>query len=102
MSHIHDLVALALGATRDAAETAKDARPARRAAAPTSTPAPDASSRFGSTIPISRCGEIAHRLGVSPRLLQKIFAERGETVMARLWEERVNRAARLLSAPDGG
>jgi AraC-like DNA-binding protein len=45
------------------------------------------------------CGEIAHGLGVSSRLLQKIFAERGETVMGRLWEVRVNRAARLLSAP---
>lgn|SRR5882757_7265287 len=37
-------------------------------------------------------GEIAHGLGVSLRLLQKVFAERGETVMGRLWEERVSRA----------
>jgi len=44
-------------------------------------------------------GEIAQRLGVSLRLLQKVFAERGETVMGQLWEERVSRAARVLSAP---
>jgi len=43
---------------------------------------------------------MAYRLGVSTRALQKIFAERGETLMARLWGERVNRAARLLSAPE--
>ena len=98
VSHIHDLVALALGATRDAAETARTRglRAARSA---------DLHARAGRLIalrsddPDLACGEIAHRLGVSPRLLQKIFAERGETVMARLWEERVNRATRLLSAP---
>jgi transcriptional regulator GlxA family with amidase domain len=65
---------------------------------PTFTPAGRAALRFDD--PDLTSGEIAHRLGVSLRLLQKVFAERGETVMGRLWEERVNRATRLLSAPE--
>lgn len=40
-----------------------------------------------------------HRLGVSLRRLQK-GAERGETIMARLWDEPLNRAAGLLIVPD--
>jgi AraC family transcriptional regulator, positive regulator of tynA and feaB len=54
-----------------------------------------------------RCAEpgltpdsIACSLGVSIRLLQRIFAERGTTVMGRVWEERVKQAARLLAMPD--
>ena len=99
VSHIHDLIALAIGATRDAAEIAKarGLRAARRA---------DLYARAGRLIAL-RCqepdlasDEIAHRLGVSVRLLQKVFAERGETVMSRLWDERVSRAARLMSAPE--
>jgi AraC-like DNA-binding protein len=99
VNHIHDLIALALGATRDAVEVAKTRglRAARCA---------DLYARAGRLIalrfdePDLASGEIAHGLGVSLRLLQKVFAERGETVMGRLWEERVNRAAQLLSAPE--
>jgi AraC-like DNA-binding protein len=99
VSHGHDLIALAIGATRDAAAVAK-ARGLRAARSA------DLYARAGRLIalrsddPDLTCGEIAHRFSVSSRLLQKIFAERGETVMGRLWEERVNRAARLLSAPE--
>jgi AraC-like DNA-binding protein len=99
VNHVHDLIALALGATRDAVETAKTRglRAARGA---------DLYARAGRLItlrfdePDLASGEIAHGLGVSLRLLQRIFAERGETVMGRLWEERVNRAAQLLWAPE--
>jgi len=42
---------------------------------------------------------IARALGVSARLLQKIFAEHDETVMGHAWEERVGSAARLLADP---
>lgn len=99
VNHIHDLIALAIGATRDAAEVAKGRglRAARRA---------DLYARAGRLIAV-RCDDpelspaaIAQSLGVSTRALQKLFAERGETVMARLWNERVSRAARLLSATD--
>jgi AraC-like DNA-binding protein len=99
VGHIHDLIALAIGATRDAAEIAKrrGLRAARRA---------DLYARAGRLI-VLRCDDadlgaagIAQSLGVSQRLLQKVFAERGETVMARLWDERVNCAARLLCAAE--
>jgi AraC family transcriptional activator of tynA and feaB len=43
---------------------------------------------------------IARSLGISARLLQKVFAERGAAVMERVWESRVNQAARLLALPD--
>jgi AraC family transcriptional regulator, positive regulator of tynA and feaB len=43
---------------------------------------------------------IAGSLGVSTRLMQKIFAERGATVMERVWEARVGQAARLLAMPE--
>ena len=43
--------------------------------------------------------EIARGLGVSTRLLQRIFAERGQTIMRRIFDERVERAARLLASP---
>jgi AraC-like DNA-binding protein len=43
---------------------------------------------------------IARALGVSMRMLQRIFAERGATVMGRVWEERVSRAAKLLAMPE--
>jgi AraC family transcriptional activator of tynA and feaB len=42
---------------------------------------------------------LAHALGISIRLLQRIFAERDQTPMARVWEERLNCAAKLLADP---
>lgn len=43
---------------------------------------------------------IASEMGISRRLLHRIFAEQGETVMKRVLAERVGRAAKLLAAPD--
>jgi AraC-like DNA-binding protein len=43
---------------------------------------------------------LARELGVSTRLLQRIFAEREETVMKRVFAERIARAAELLCASD--
>jgi AraC family transcriptional regulator, positive regulator of tynA and feaB len=43
---------------------------------------------------------IARPLGLSTRLLQGIFAEQHTTVMGRVWEERVSRAATLLASQD--
>jgi AraC-like DNA-binding protein len=43
---------------------------------------------------------LARELGVSTRLLHRIFGERGETVMKRVFVERLNRAENLLSAPE--
>jgi AraC family transcriptional regulator, positive regulator of tynA and feaB len=43
---------------------------------------------------------IAGALGISARLLQKVFAERGATMMERVWETRVKQAAKLLAMPE--
>ena len=54
--------------------------------------------RFGD--PDLAAEALAGELGVSTRLLQRIFAERGETVMKRVLTERIGRAAELLCAAD--
>ena len=43
---------------------------------------------------------IARQLGVSTRLLHRVFAEHGETVMRSLLEYRISRSAQLLTARD--
>jgi AraC family transcriptional regulator, positive regulator of tynA and feaB len=43
--------------------------------------------------------DIARDIGVSSRTLARIFAEHNETVMRRVFDERVRQAARLLAAP---
>jgi AraC family transcriptional regulator, positive regulator of tynA and feaB len=43
--------------------------------------------------------DIARDVGVSSRTLARIFAEHNETVMRRVFDERVRQAARLLAAP---
>ena len=42
---------------------------------------------------------IAHALGISKRMLHRIFAEQGETVMKAVLAERIDRAANLLAQP---
>jgi AraC family transcriptional regulator, positive regulator of tynA and feaB len=44
--------------------------------------------------------QIASKVGVSKRLLHRLFAARSETVMRRVIAERVGRAAKLLAAPE--
>ena len=53
-----------------------------------------------------RCGEpdltphaIARDIGVSGRTLARVFAARNETVMRRVFDERISQAARLLASP---
>ena len=53
-----------------------------------------------------RCGDpelgpdkIARELGLSTRSLIRLFAERNQTVMRRIFNERIRQAAKLLSAP---
>jgi AraC-like DNA-binding protein len=43
--------------------------------------------------------QLAHQLGISTRLLQRIFAEHNKTVMRHIFAERTSRAARLLADP---
>ena len=44
--------------------------------------------------------DIARDIGVSSRTLARIFADKDETVMRRVFDERVRQAARLLAAPE--
>jgi AraC family transcriptional regulator, positive regulator of tynA and feaB len=45
-------------------------------------------------------GQIAQELKVSTRTLARIFAANNETVMQRLFDERIRQAARLLTMPE--
>jgi AraC-like DNA-binding protein len=94
VSHIHDLVALTLGATRDAAGAAlvRGVRAARLSAAKTYIM--QNSARRDLSV-----STVAAHLGVSPRALQMMFEVDGTTFSAFLLNQRLTRAHRLLCAP---
>jgi AraC-like DNA-binding protein len=94
VSHIYDLVALTLGATRDAAETAKNGglRAARLHAIKADILA--SLSRHG--LPLA---EIAVRHGVSPRYVQMLFESEGLTFSQFMLDQRLTRAHRMLTDP---
>jgi AraC-like DNA-binding protein len=93
-SHVHDLVALAIGAARDAAEVVRGRglRAARLNAAKGN---------------IMRCLadeglsviDVATRLGVTPRYVQRLFESEGTTFSQYVTHQRLVRAYRLLSDP---
>jgi AraC-like DNA-binding protein len=94
VSHVHDLVALTLGATRDTAGAAQDrgVTAARLAAAKTFI------TRNSSRRELS-VGAVAAYLGVSPRYVQRLFETDGTTFSEFLLDQRLTRAHRMLSAP---
>lgn len=94
VSHIHDLVALTLGATRDHAGAAQDrgVRAARLIAAKTYIM--QQSGRRDLSV-----GAVAAELGVSPRYLQMLFEVDGTTFSAFLLNRRLVHAHRMLCAP---
>jgi AraC-like DNA-binding protein len=94
VSHMHDLVALTLGTTRDAAHAAQDrgARAARLTAAKTWIM--QHSARRDLSV-----GTVAAHLGVSPRYLQTLFELDGTTFTAFLMNQRLTRAHRMLCTP---
>jgi AraC-like DNA-binding protein len=94
VSHMHDLVAFTLGATRDAAGAALDrgVRAGRLSAAKTYIM--QNSARRDLSV-----SSIAAHLGVSPRALQKMFELDGTTFSAFVLNQRLMRAHRLLCAP---
>lgn len=94
VTHVYDLLALALGATRDAAEIAKS-RGAR--AARLGTIKADMAARFwqhGLTI-----GAVARRHGISPVYIRKMFAQEGTSFAEFLLARRLEHAHRILSDP---
>jgi AraC-like DNA-binding protein len=94
VNHVYDLVALALGATGDAAETAKDGgvRAARLHAIKA-----DILARLNQ--PGLTVAAIAVRHGVSPRYVQMLFEREGTTFSRFLLDQRLRRAHRMLTDP---
>jgi AraC-like DNA-binding protein len=94
VAHVHDLVALALGASRDAAEIAK-ARGLR--AARLYTIKADIRASLGQQA--LSLTAIAARHGVSPRYVQTLFESDGTTFSRFLISERLARAHHMLCDP---
>jgi AraC-like DNA-binding protein len=91
VNHVHDLIALALGRTRDVAgaANAEGLRAARLHAAKVYIV--ENSSRHDLSV-----GVIADHLAVTPRYLQRLFEAEGTTFSAFLLAQRLARAYRML------
>jgi transcriptional regulator GlxA family with amidase domain len=94
VTHVYDLAALALGASQDAAEVAKERslRAARLRAIKT-----DISIRL--TEPNLSLDGIALRHRVSPRYVQKLFEMEGTSFSDHVRTERLARTYRMLQDP---
>jgi len=94
VSHIYDLAALAMGATRDAAEIAKNrGLAAARLRAIKSDIAANLSRDHLSVV------DIALRQRVTPRYVQLLFESEGTTFTEYVRNARLNRAHRMLMDP---
>jgi len=94
VSHIYDLAALAMGATRDAAEIAKNrGLAAARLRAIKSDIAANLSRDDLSVV------EIALKQRVTPRYVQLLFEHQGTTFTEYVRNARLNRAHRMLADP---
>jgi AraC-like DNA-binding protein len=94
VTHVYDLIALTLGATRDAAEEAngRGVRAARLKAMQD-----DVIRRLKDQSLSVR--SVARRHNVTPRYVQKLFEQSGETFTQFVVAQRLIRANRLLSDP---
>ena len=94
VSHIHDLIALSLGATRDAAAVAqrRGVRAARLQAIKT-----DIAASLGDCD--LKLTAVAARQRVTPRYIHKLFATEGTTFSEFVLGQRLARAHRLLTDP---
>jgi len=93
-THVHDLIALALGATRDAGELARNRglRATRLAAIKADILTRLSDERLSVT-------ELARRHRVTPRYVQLLFEGEGGTFSGYVLEQRLARAYRLLVDP---
>src|SRR5262249_1086504 len=93
-AHVQDLVALALGATRDAAEIARTrgVRAARLHAA-------RAHVMRHLDQPELSAASVAPHLGVTPRYVHMLFAAEGLAFSGFVLAQRLARAHRMLNAP---
>lgn len=94
VAHLHDLLALALGAPLDVAELAKGR--GVKAAQLREAKAYIASNSSRKDISIASA---ATHLGVTPRYLQRLFEADGTTFSSFLLSQRLKRAHRLLCEP---
>jgi AraC-like DNA-binding protein len=94
VAHVQDLLALTLGATREAADAARQhgARAAHLSRA-------KAYIAANSSAPSLSIGTVARLLGVTPRYLQKLFESDGGTFSSYLLGQRLDRAYRALTDP---
>jgi AraC-like DNA-binding protein len=92
--HVHDLLAVALGATRDAAEVAKGrgVRVARLSAVKSDIMVNLARPDLG-------VGAVAVRQGISESYIRKLFETEGTSFSDFVLEQRLARAYRLLTDP---
>ncbi|HZP71700.1 MAG TPA: helix-turn-helix transcriptional regulator [Pseudolabrys sp.] len=91
-NHLHDLVALAIGQTRDGLINAR-AIPAARLRMAKSYIIENCSRRDLSV------GAVAAHLGLTPRNLQRLFESENTTFSEFLLSQRLNRAYRMLTEP---
>lgn len=93
-THVHDLAALVIGASRDAAAIAegRGVRVARYAAVKA-----DIAARLSDRA--LTVGAVAARQGVSPRYVQMLFEAEGTTFSQYVLNRRLVRAHRLLTDP---
>lgn len=94
VNHVHDLIALTLGATPDATEVAK------------LRGVPAARLKLAKAFIIANSGRqdlsvgaVAAHLGVTPRNVQQLFESEGTTFSAFLLGRRLARAHRMLTEP---
>ena len=92
VNHLHDLVALALGAARDGV-AAGHAIPAARLRMAKSYIMENSNRRDLSV------GAVAAHLGLTPRNLQRLFESEGTTFSEFLLLQRLSRAHRMLTEP---
>jgi transcriptional regulator GlxA family with amidase domain len=93
VSHVHDLMAVAAGATRDAAEAAqhRGLRAARLHAIKA-----DIARNLDGDLSV---GALALRNRCTPRLIQRMFEAEGTTLTEYVLAQRLSRAHRLLTDP---
>jgi AraC-like DNA-binding protein len=96
-THMHDLTVLVLGATRDAADVARNrGMGAARLKAAKTYIAENLHHRDISIV------TVAAHLGMTPRHLQRLFENEGTTFSAFLLGRRLARAYRMLCGPQSG
>jgi AraC-like DNA-binding protein len=91
VNHVHDLIALALGATHDAAEAASAG--GLRATRLRTAKVYIVENSFRQDLSV---GVVAAHLGLTPRYLQRLFEADGTTYSAFLLGQRLTRAYRML------